>query len=85
MCKAKPLAQVRAKLTAGEKQSIEETPTRDLAAYDFYVRAAPLIDNVPSSSTQEKDLSAAVDLLDPQVEGHVHRINEAAHPLPIPQ
>jgi serine/threonine protein kinase/Tfp pilus assembly protein PilF len=55
--------ELQAKLSASEKVSLEEKPTQDLAAYDFYVRAIPLIDGVPDSSTKEKDLSEAVDLL----------------------
>src|SRR5437667_9776117 len=55
--------ELQAKLSAGEKASIEEKPTQDLVAYDFYVRATPLIDWVLFSSTKKKDLSQAVDLL----------------------
>src|SRR5262249_44810411 len=54
--------ELQAKLSASEKASIEEKPTRDLAAYDFYVRATPLVEETAFSSTQEKDLSTAVDL-----------------------
>ena len=41
---------LHAKLSASEKASIEERPTQDLLAYDFYVRAISLIHNaeVPS-------------------------------------
>jgi TolB-like protein/class 3 adenylate cyclase/Flp pilus assembly protein TadD len=55
--------ELQAKLTASEKASIQEKPTQDLAAYDFYVRAIPLIDWASHSSTRDKDLSQAVDLL----------------------
>jgi serine/threonine protein kinase/Tfp pilus assembly protein PilF len=55
--------ELQAKLSASEKVSVEEKPTQDLAAYDFYVRAIPLIDEVANSSAKEKDLSQAVDLL----------------------
>jgi TolB-like protein len=55
--------ELQAKLSAGEKASIEEKPTQDLVAYDFYVHATPLIDWVLFSSTKKKDLSQAVDLL----------------------
>src|SRR5215475_2189491 len=34
---------LRAKITARERAAIQERPTRDLAAYDFYVRAVPAI------------------------------------------
>jgi serine/threonine-protein kinase len=55
--------QLRAKLSTREKTAMQERPTRDLVAYDLYTRATPLIDWIGSSSTPEKDLSAAVDLL----------------------
>src|SRR5437667_4084393 len=55
--------ELQAKLSAGEKASIEEKPTQDLVAYDFYVRATPLLDWVLFSSTKKKYLSQAVDLL----------------------
>src|SRR5438132_186924 len=43
---------LHAKLSASEKAFIEERPTQDLVAYDFYVRAASLIYNaqLPSSA-----------------------------------
>ena len=46
---------LRAKVSAREKVAMQEWPTRDLAAYDLYVRAKPLI--------EERNLSQAVDLL----------------------
>jgi len=55
--------ELQAKLTASEKVSIKEQPTQDLAAYDFYVRATPLIEWASHSSTGEKDISQAVELL----------------------
>ncbi|HEY7002438.1 MAG TPA: protein kinase [Candidatus Udaeobacter sp.] len=54
---------LRAKVSAREMAAIQERPTRDLVAYDFYVRAIPLIDSIPASSCPEKDLSTAVNLL----------------------
>src|SRR5207248_3930110 len=36
--------ELQAKLSAGEKAAIAEPPTRDLVAYDLYIRAAALID-----------------------------------------
>src|SRR5207248_8549619 len=59
--------ELQAKLSASEKEAIEEKPTRDLAAYDFYVRATPLVEQNAWSSTQEKDLSTAVALLNQAV------------------
>jgi serine/threonine protein kinase len=58
---------LRARVSAREKAAIEERPTKDLVAYDFYVRAIPLIDWISNSSTPEKDLSTAVDLLNQAV------------------
>src|SRR5205809_219888 len=46
---------LRAKVSARERVAMQEWPTRDLAAYDLYVRARPLI--------EERNLSQAVDLL----------------------
>src|SRR6266508_2753842 len=54
---------LRAKVSAREKVAMQEWPTRDLVAYDLYVRAMPLIDWIADSRTKEKDLSQAVDLL----------------------
>jgi TolB-like protein/tRNA A-37 threonylcarbamoyl transferase component Bud32/Tfp pilus assembly protein PilF len=55
-----------AKLSASEKASVEERPTHDLVAYDFYIRAVSMIYNaqVPFS---ENDLPEAVDLLNKAV------------------
>jgi TolB-like protein len=66
---------VHAKLSATEKAFIEERPTQDLIAYDFYVRAVSMIYNVqvPDPSTADtlldpdKMLSEAVDLLNKAV------------------
>ena len=44
---------LHAKLSASEKASVEERPTEDLVAYDFYVRAVSIIYN------------AQIDSLDP--------------------
>ena len=59
---------LHAKLSASEKASVEERPTQDLVAYDFYVRAVSLIYNaqVPSQANLV-DLSEAVDLLNKAV------------------
>src|SRR5256886_14976776 len=44
---------LHAKLSASEKASVDERPTEDLVAYDFYVRAVSMIYNaqVPFTST----------------------------------
>ncbi len=53
---------LRTKITARERAAIQERPTKDLAAYDFYVRAVPSIETV-DSSTKPKQILQAVDLL----------------------
>jgi serine/threonine-protein kinase len=66
---------LHAKLSASEKASVEERPTEDLVAYEFYARAVSLIYNaeLPASAqafgvdTPEKSLSEAVDLLNKAV------------------
>ena len=61
---------VHAKLSATEKASIEERPTQDLIAYDFYARAVSMVYNVqvrPVDAPAEKSLSEAVDLLNKAV------------------
>src|SRR5438067_3393774 len=66
---------LHAKLSASEKASVEERPTEDLVAYDFYVRAISMIYNaqVPlgptarTPSDARKTLSEAVKLLNKAV------------------
>jgi serine/threonine-protein kinase len=58
---------LRAKITARERAAIQERPTKDLAAYDFYVRAKPLIEAWGFSSNRAKDLSQGLDLLNQAV------------------
>ena len=53
---------LRAKLSARERAAIQERPTKDLAAYDFYVRAVPSIE-VADSDTKPKEILRTVDLL----------------------
>src|SRR5438094_4502919 len=67
--------ELQAKLTTSEKAAIEEKPTQDLVAYEFYARAISLIYNVqaPASAqasgvaATEKSLSEAVNLLNKAV------------------
>jgi TolB-like protein/Tfp pilus assembly protein PilF len=59
---------LRARVSAREKAAIEERPTRDLVAYDLYVRATPLIEraafgNRGYRTSIEEDLHQAMDLL----------------------
>ena len=63
---------LHAKLSASEQASVEERPTQDLVAYDFYVRAVSMIytAQVPEESLgidTEKSVSEAVDLLNKAV------------------
>ena len=61
---------LHAKLSASEKASVEERPTQDLVAYDFYVRAVSMIYNCPGAlrgRCSREDLSEAVDLLNKAV------------------
>ena len=64
--------QLHAKLSASEKASVEERPTQDLVAYDFYVRAVSIIYNAQIGSLDPVadglvNLSEAVDLLNKAV------------------
>jgi serine/threonine protein kinase/tetratricopeptide (TPR) repeat protein len=56
---------LRAKVSAREKVAMQEWPTRDLVAYDLYVRAASLIDKAAyeSGKEKEKDYFQAIELL----------------------
>jgi serine/threonine protein kinase/TolB-like protein/Tfp pilus assembly protein PilF len=60
--------ELQVKLTTSEKAAIEEKPTQDLAAYDFYVHALSIIytAQVPTSADLV-NLSEAADLLDKAV------------------
>jgi TolB-like protein len=57
--------QLHAKLSASEQASVEERPTQDLVAYDFYIRAVSLITIalVPSQAGGVANFSDAADLL----------------------
>jgi len=56
---------LRAKVSAREKAAMQERPTKDLVAYDLYVRAASLIDKAPYGPNQEKakNYFQAIELL----------------------
>ncbi len=56
---------LRARISAPEKLAMQEWPTKDLVAYDFYVQAAPLIDKAAAKSGKEqaRDYFQAVELL----------------------
>src|SRR5216110_3285723 len=57
---------LHAKLSASEKASVEERPTEDLVAYDFYVRAVSMIYNAQVPFV-ESNPSEAVELLNKAV------------------
>src|SRR5438034_1012651 len=62
--------ELQAKLTSSEKAAIEEKPTQDLVAYEFYARAVSLIYNVQvpfADDAPEKSLFEAVKLLNKAV------------------
>jgi tetratricopeptide (TPR) repeat protein len=56
---------LRAKVSAREKVAMQEWPTKDLVAYDLYVRAASLIDKAAYEEGKEqgKDYFQAIELL----------------------
>jgi TolB-like protein/Flp pilus assembly protein TadD len=59
---------LHAKLSASEKAAVEEKPTQDLVAYDFYVRALSIISNAQAPTQPGLvNLSDAVDLLNKAV------------------
>ena len=59
--------QLEAKVSSVEKASIDEAPTRDLVAYDLYLRAKDLIDGISFSTRAKEDLLNAVQLLEQAV------------------
>jgi TolB-like protein/Tfp pilus assembly protein PilF/predicted Ser/Thr protein kinase len=61
--------ELQVKISAGEKAAIEQQPTKDIAAYDLYVRATLLIDKAvyQEDQVQAKDYFQAVDLLNQAV------------------
>src|SRR5881398_111781 len=59
---------LHAKLSASEKASVEEQPTQNLVAYEFYARAISIIYNAQVDSLADlANLSEAVDLLNKAV------------------
>src|SRR5215813_6275965 len=65
---AKAIAeQLQAKLSPKEKAAIEKPPTTDLAAFDLYTQAKTLILTNPASSSANKNLLQAIELLNSAV------------------
>jgi TolB-like protein len=56
--------QLQAKLSPQQKADIEETPTRDLAAFDLYLQAKEIVDTYLEASDPGASLLKAVRLLD---------------------
>ena len=56
--------QLGAKVSSTEKAAIAEPPTTDLIAYDAYLRAKDLINDISFSTRQKESLFQAVQLLD---------------------
>ena len=56
---------LRVKVSAREKATMQEWPTKDLVAYEFYARATPLIEKAKykEGKDQAKDYFQAVELL----------------------
>jgi TolB-like protein/Tfp pilus assembly protein PilF len=54
---------LKAALSPAEKASIEKIPTRDMAAYDLYLRGKQLFYNLAYAKDQKGDLSKVIDLL----------------------
>jgi TolB-like protein/class 3 adenylate cyclase/Flp pilus assembly protein TadD len=56
--------QLRAKILPREKRAIEEKPTKDIAAYDLYIRATEEVAAAPDSQNPKEHLLHAIGLLD---------------------
>ncbi len=61
------VSKLKAKLSPKEKAAMEEPPTKDLAAYELYLRGKKLIDGFIYRPQQKQDLLEAVQLLDSAV------------------
>jgi TolB-like protein/predicted Zn-dependent protease len=56
--------QLHAQISPQARAAIEEKPTTNLVAYDLYLRAKQLLDNISTSTDWEGDNRRAVELLD---------------------
>ncbi len=61
------VAQLKAKLSLQEKAAIEEQPTSDLEAYNLYIGARDLINDIAFSPRGKQNLEQAIQLLDQAV------------------
>ncbi len=65
---AKAIAdQLQATLSPNEKAAIEKPPTTNVAAFDLYSRAKTILLSIGFSTTDEKNLREAIELLDQAV------------------
>lgn len=62
------VTQLQAKLSPQQKAEIEESPTRDLAAFDLYLRAKEIVDTYLEAQDVGSSLLKAVRLLDAAIE-----------------
>jgi TolB-like protein/Tfp pilus assembly protein PilF len=62
------VAQLQAKLSPRQKAEIEETPTKDLAAFDLYLEAREILDTYTDLQDPGSSLLRAVRLLDEATE-----------------
>ena len=58
---------LRVNVSSTEKAAIQQPPTTDLIAYDAYLRAKDLLNDIALSTRQKEDLFQAVQLLDQAV------------------
>jgi serine/threonine protein kinase/TolB-like protein len=56
--------QLQAKLSPNERAEIEERPTRDMAAYDLYLRGRSIVDSYLDLEDPKTSLLEAINLLD---------------------
>jgi len=56
--------QLQAKISPRERSAIEKQPTKDLAAYDLYIRATEAIDAAPTTQNIKENFSEAISLLE---------------------
>ncbi len=59
----KIVEQLKLKISPSEKAAIEERPTSDLLAFDYYVRAKDLIERSVFNAPRDEQLVEAIDLL----------------------
>jgi TolB-like protein/Tfp pilus assembly protein PilF len=58
------VSQLQAKISPQEKASIEQRPTRDLPAYERYLKAKELVDSYLNAQDPKNSLLQAIELLD---------------------